>query len=83
MARSTEERVAGLEARMDNVEGDVKEIKSDVKAVHSRINDLIENEIAHVKRDILNDRRFWAAVLGAGGAFTLIIEVFIRLAFPV
>ncbi len=82
MTRTTEERVAGLEAKMDNVEGDIKEIKGETRALHGRINDLIENHLVHVKTNILSDKRFWAAVLGTGGVFTILLQLAIRLWFP-
>ena len=44
------------------------------------INDLIDNDLKHLRRD---GRVFWGKVFGAGGAGAILIELFIRYVLPI
>lgn len=83
MGRTVEERVAVLESDVGYIKDDIAEIKEDCKSLHGRITKVVENDLAHIRKDLFSDRKFWAAVLGSGGAVVIVLELLIRIFFPV
>ena len=89
MTDGLEERVARLEARFDGLKDDIEQLRLKAKenadrieSVHGRINDLMKNEIAHLK----HGRDFWVkvviAAISGGGIGVTLIECFFKYLLP-
>ena len=60
------ERVARLEARVDDIEDDISDLRAEIRdlrkevdSVHGRINDILTNELPHLRRG----KVFWLKIL--------------------
>jgi len=69
-----EVNVGKLEVHTNNLLTEVREIREDCKSIHGRINKLIANDLAELKRG----RKFWLQIFSAGGAGVIVIEAIIR-----
>jgi septal ring factor EnvC (AmiA/AmiB activator) len=92
-----EERVARLEAVTEAIKEDISDLKDKAREnsekidkVHGRINDLIKNDISHLRGKVdeqAHSREFWAKVLiagiGGGGIGVTIIECFFKYVLPI